>query len=87
MDLEVIMNEISQRKMNTMWFYLYAEYKVQKKQQLDENRLIDMESKLVIGWWEEVCGLGEKGEGVKYELVTKQSGWCRVQHRHYSQYY
>ena len=66
-DLEGIMvSEISQRKTNTIWFFICVESKHQNKQ--NRNRLIDTEFRLPGG--RGLGGLGEKGEDIKKYQVA-----------------
>lgn len=61
MGLEGIMvSETSQRKTNTICFYLYVESKNQHKQ--NRNKLIDTENKLMVTRWEEVGKNGKKNK-------------------------
>ena len=73
-----MLNEISQRKTNTIWFCLYVESEKQNKQ--NRNKLIDTENILI-------KAAGERGKGIKKcrSVVAEQSQGCKVQHREYSQ--
>ena len=70
MDLEGIMlSEIcqSEKKANTIWFYLYVE----SKETNNNETLIDTESSLVIHRGEGFGGLDERSEGIKkYKLIV-----------------
>ena len=46
-----------------------------------QNRLIDTENILMAARWKGRRGEGEKGEGIKYNLVVTEQSWgCKVQH-------
>ena len=60
MNLEGIMlSKISQRKTDTVRFYLYVESKKQSK-----NKPVNTENKLVVARGEESAGMGKTGRGV-----------------------
>ena len=67
MPLDVMLDEISQRKKNTVRFILYVESTQTNKQNKD-NKLIDIESRMVVA--EERSG-SEKG--VKINKQTNKS--------------
>ena len=59
---------ISQRKTNTVWFHSYVEFKKQskwtkKKRDKSENKLLNVENKLVVVIEEVDGGMSEIGEG------------------------